>query len=1112
MKEDVEMSKVRFLCIVAVVSMLTFPLQAGAESIGLNFCDSLQKVLENSLLEGVDLGEFQYFLDMFQPNTMDMNGKIYVDLRTIPISNVAGLTEEQARLVLKAWGFNVVDTFYTTHPTVPEGQVIRTDPGAGKKVMPGSNVRLRVSTGAGDETQPLDNVPAVEFNGVIEGNGILDIANEFGLIQVIGNDESFNNGVITHDEVYNAWTHNFTQFQTDMGSLLSSVLPGMIPGLQEIFLAYLTLGDGDYTIFSKPVPNQFDGYMNGGAIFPPTPSIGKGFIRMNQTTDGTNITGMSFNISLSDITGATSITAVKIGDPAFVWWTIDSLNGANSVSYTVTPEQLTMIDTTQIFPNGYWDNFYIIVKTEAYPDGEIGIQMSDIEPGAILAEGNGSFGIIAGLIALLDDMLRDVTREELGTEIGFDNPYLNRENYMGLEKLLPDSDADGDGACNRCEYERFEKNYCKELLAKCSGSKVITKAGVDTGSNSTKQGSFTFRLWHDIEAESTYLDVEITPAVTLSKITQIGIFDGMNNEAPLIYNFPGPFTTSPCKYTITQAELESMPVATNPHLIICSSNQPGITDRGEIGADLIQYCPELFSSPTKGLVKEGVIRYVTAVLDPSITPDYCEVLSGCQIALKNNKVVPPVPNISNGTAHIDMIQFLENSEYSIKITIEHNVANPISAGIYAGDTGLNGDLILDLGTVTSPIEKVLTPEEYQLISGQAAYILIKSSDYPDGELRAQLDCTADVRVVNASSDSQPLDICMNGSPVFALVSYPSATNYATPYSNKYELRVLPGTGESGTCENTPILASSLDIFGDSSYTLLATGWADSMTLVTLEDDNRAPTPNYAKIRFVNGVKEGYNVDVIINGWPPELTPLFSNIGALTTTSYYEIAAPDTLDITVTRAGIPDNIIASTTDAKFYPDGVYTIFLVGPVPLKNGYQLLITEDRPGEVPQEGEGTPEGTVEGVVEGTPEGTVEGVVEGTPEGTVEGVVEGTPEGIVEGVVEGTPEGTVEGEIGYHSADTDKNWAINLSELLRVIQFFNMGGYHCDPSNEEDGYAGGYDGDHSCTPHDSDYNEQDWTINLSELLRLIQFFNMGGYRPCPGIEDNYCAGQQQPL
>jgi len=32
--------------------------------------------------------------------------------------------------------------------------------------------------------------------------------------------------------------------------------------------------------------------------------------------------------------------------------------------------------------------------------------------------------------------------------------------------------------------------------------------------------------------------------------------------------------------------------------------------------------------------------------------------------------------------------------------------------------------------------------------------------------------------------------------------------------------------------------------------------------------------------------------------------------------------------------------------------------------------------------------------------------------------------------------------------------------------------------------------------------------INLTELLRLIQFFNMGGYYACPGenTEDGFCV------
>jgi hypothetical protein len=171
---------------------------------------------------------------------------------------------------------------------------------------------------------------------------------------------------------------------------------------------------------------------------------------------------------------------------------------------------------------------------------------------------------------------------------------------------------------------------------------------------------------------------------------------------------------------------------------------------------------------------------------------------------------------------------------------------------------------------------------------------------------------------------------------------------------------------------------------------------------------------------------------------------------------------------------------------------------------------------GEYLSEGEGQPEGVVEG--EGQPEGVVEG--EGQPEGTVEG--EGQPEGTVEGegVAEGTPdgegqtEGTAEGEgqgSGSHTADQDNNGRINLTELLRVIQFFNIKGFQCvtPPAISEDGYLPGPGQDHGCVTHQSDYNPQDWQINLTELLRLIQFFNTGGYHACPdeNTEDGFCPG-----
>ncbi len=94
-----------------------------------------------------------------------------------------------------------------------------------------------------------------------------------------------------------------------------------------------------------------------------------------------------------------------------------------------------------------------------------------------------------------------------------------------------------------------------------------------------------------------------------------------------------------------------------------------------------------------------------------------------------------------------------------------------------------------------------------------------------------------------------------------------------------------------------------------------------------------------------------------------------------------------------------------------------------------------------------------------------------------------------------------------YHSADLDEDGRIDTPELLEAIHLYRLGAYHCDAQG---GYAPG-PGDTTCTPHDSDYAPQNWSISLSELLRLVQFVNAGGYRDCydaaPPREDRFCPG-----
>jgi hypothetical protein len=91
------------------------------------------------------------------------------------------------------------------------------------------------------------------------------------------------------------------------------------------------------------------------------------------------------------------------------------------------------------------------------------------------------------------------------------------------------------------------------------------------------------------------------------------------------------------------------------------------------------------------------------------------------------------------------------------------------------------------------------------------------------------------------------------------------------------------------------------------------------------------------------------------------------------------------------------------------------------------------------------------------------------------------------------------------HAADQNGDGAIGLSELLRVIQFYNSDSYGCQPGTEDD-FAPN-DPDQTCAPHSSDYSPQNWIIALSELLRVIQFYNFGGYQECVEGEDGFCPG-----
>ncbi|MBP9002734.1 MAG: DUF4397 domain-containing protein [Candidatus Hydrogenedentes bacterium] len=98
------------------------------------------------------------------------------------------------------------------------------------------------------------------------------------------------------------------------------------------------------------------------------------------------------------------------------------------------------------------------------------------------------------------------------------------------------------------------------------------------------------------------------------------------------------------------------------------------------------------------------------------------------------------------------------------------------------------------------------------------------------------------------------------------------------------------------------------------------------------------------------------------------------------------------------------------------------------------------------------------------------------------------------------------------YGVDQNGDHVIDVTELMRVIQFYNSGGYHCaaDPESTEDGFVPGPDpGSQSCAPSGADL-DSDFVISLEELLRVIQFYNAGHYFYCGDFSpdgDGFCPG-----
>lgn len=96
----------------------------------------------------------------------------------------------------------------------------------------------------------------------------------------------------------------------------------------------------------------------------------------------------------------------------------------------------------------------------------------------------------------------------------------------------------------------------------------------------------------------------------------------------------------------------------------------------------------------------------------------------------------------------------------------------------------------------------------------------------------------------------------------------------------------------------------------------------------------------------------------------------------------------------------------------------------------------------------------------------------------------------------------------GTHVADRNCDGSMALTELLRIVQLFNAGQFHC-ALGTEDSYQVGPGPTGTCVPHTADFEAPSFRLNLTELLRAIQLFNLGSFAPCENKDgdDGFCVG-----
>ena len=201
---------------------------------------------------------------------------------------------------------------------------------------------------------------------------------------------------------------------------------------------------------------------------------------------------------------------------------------------------------------------------------------------------------------------------------------------------------------------------------------------------------------------------------------------------------------------------------------------------------------------------------------------------------------------------------------------------------------------------------------------------------PEGEAR--------VRVVHASPDAPDVDVLLNDADVLGDVPYLTASDYLAVPAGAPNQKV----NAAGT--TTTVIDADLSLVDGTDYTVIASGLAEAVEPIVLQDDNSTPAAGNARVRAIHGAPSAPSVDIYITAPGADLEntiPLLVSVEFGDVADYVEAPAGD-YQVRVTLAGTKTVVIDSGT-LTLSSGQVRTAMAVDAVGGGAPFDLLVLED-------------------------------------------------------------------------------------------------------------------------------------------------------------------------